>query len=76
MIGLFIQTRAIESKILEEKTTASTAAKSVWRGIGIKAQNKPIAKALEMVRLFHFQRYGACKCWFSQPKLTSSRFGL
>ncbi|SVC83158.1 uncharacterized protein METZ01_LOCUS336012 [marine metagenome] len=29
VIGLFTQTRAIESKILDEKTTASTAAKSV-----------------------------------------------
>ena len=56
--GLLTQTRAIESKILDEKRTASIAAKIVWKGIGIKAQNKPIAKALEMVRLFHFQDMG------------------
>jgi hypothetical protein len=48
--GLLTQTSPIESKILEEKTTASAAARRVCRGSGRKAQNRPIANAFEIVR--------------------------
>ncbi len=76
MTGLLTQTNPIESKILEEKATASAAARRVCRGSGRKAQNSPIAKAFEIVLLFHFHRSGLCKCLFSQPKFMSSCFGL
>ena len=65
VIGLLTHTKVIESKILAEKTTASTAAKRVWRGSGRKAQKRPIANALEIVCLFHFHKLGSCKCYLA-----------
>ena len=76
VIGLFTQTKSIESKMFAENITARTAPNTVCPGIGRKAQNNPIAKALAIVLLFHFHNSGSAKCLLSQPKLTFSRFGL
>ena len=49
VIGLFTQTKSIESKRFAENITARTAPNKVCPGIGRKAQNNPIAKALAIV---------------------------
>jgi len=54
VIGLFTQTMSIESKMLPENIIARTAPKRVCAGIGRKAQNSPIAKALAIVLFIPF----------------------
>ena len=65
-----------KGRMLAENTTAKIAAKRVCAGIGRNAQKNPIAKALAMVFLFHFQSSGSVRCLFNHPKLTFSRLGL
>jgi hypothetical protein len=48
VMGFVIHTNAIATGKLAEKIIALGAANNIWNGTGIKAQNKPTAKALEI----------------------------
>jgi hypothetical protein len=58
--GLLIQTVGTAIKILTLKRIANKAASNIWKGIGITAQNKPIAIAPDTDRRFICQIPGSC----------------
>ncbi len=57
--GLVIQTSTTEIGKLQRKIKAKKAATTIWKGIGIKAQNTPTKKAIETERRFKCQRLGS-----------------
>jgi len=47
VMGLVIQTSPTESGRLQRSSTASSAAVTIWPGIGIKATKSPTKNAIE-----------------------------
>ncbi|SMN16155.1 hypothetical protein CRYPD_893 [uncultured Candidatus Thioglobus sp.] len=64
---MVIHTNATATGKLAEKIMALGAANNIWNGTGIKAQNKPTAKALEMDFRLKFHKLALFKCLLSQP---------
>ncbi|SHE20387.1 hypothetical protein BBROOKSOX_377 [Bathymodiolus brooksi thiotrophic gill symbiont] len=66
-MGLVIHTNAIATGKLAEKIIALGAANNIWNGTGIKAQNKPTAKALEIDFRLKFHKLALTKYLLNQP---------
>jgi hypothetical protein len=61
VMGLLIQTNATDMGKLQLTQTAMMAAKTIWKGTGIKLQKIPMRNAFETEWRLICQRLGSCR---------------